>query len=291
MRKYSVNDDFFASWSHDMAYILGFWWADGCIFKKEFHIGQNKKDEYLLKKMAVVMNSSYPLSSCRSNNNVELWVTSEKIVKDIKKLGGTERKSLICEFPKVPRTYLPDFVRGLWDGDGSVYKIIRRRSYESSFTCGSEKFARSLYGILRAEIPNIGGCFQKKIKRAGEKLFDSVRSVDSIYYSIRFSNNDSVRLRNFLYSTPSTLRMERKYRLFVEAGTIRSIKKGFLPYEYAQKIVLSFGIRSKTEWVSFCRQGLRRFDIPASPNRTYKMSGWKTWKDWLGYRIEKVKGD
>ena len=30
-RKYDVNHNFFKEWSSDMAYILGFWFADGCI--------------------------------------------------------------------------------------------------------------------------------------------------------------------------------------------------------------------------------------------------------------------
>jgi len=35
MRKYKVNDDFFKIWSHNMAYILGFWFSDGCIIDKK----------------------------------------------------------------------------------------------------------------------------------------------------------------------------------------------------------------------------------------------------------------
>ena len=74
-------------------------------------------------------------------------------------------------------------------------------------------------------------------------------------------------------------------------GKIERIKVGFLPYDKAQRIISKLGIRSKTEWVSFCRQGLRPFNIPYSPSRTYKNSGWKSWKDWLGYEKEKVKGE
>ena len=30
-RKYKVDDNFFKTWSSDMAYILGFWFTDGWI--------------------------------------------------------------------------------------------------------------------------------------------------------------------------------------------------------------------------------------------------------------------
>ena len=65
IRKYNVNDNYFKTWSHNMAYILGFWFADGCIMKRceqyRFNIGQNKKDKYLLKQMLVEMGSNYPM--------------------------------------------------------------------------------------------------------------------------------------------------------------------------------------------------------------------------------------
>ena len=35
LRKYKVNDNFFSKWSKDMAYVLGFWWADGYIRERK----------------------------------------------------------------------------------------------------------------------------------------------------------------------------------------------------------------------------------------------------------------
>lgn len=34
LKKYTVNHNFFKKWSRDMAYVLGFWWADGYIRKR-----------------------------------------------------------------------------------------------------------------------------------------------------------------------------------------------------------------------------------------------------------------
>ena len=150
LRVYGVNDDFFKEWSHDMAYILGFWFADGCIYKREFHISQHEKDHALINKMASVMKSTYKISKSNSSNNLILWVTSEKIVSDIKKLGGKENKSLTCDFPEVPKKYLPDFTRGFFDGDGSISaRSYRKNRFEASITCGSEKFAKKLFKKLK----------------------------------------------------------------------------------------------------------------------------------------------
>jgi len=61
-RKHRVNESFFKTWSHDMAYILGFWFADGNIgrFKNtgyHFKITQHKNDAYILSSILNRMNA------------------------------------------------------------------------------------------------------------------------------------------------------------------------------------------------------------------------------------------
>ena len=52
-RKYNINQDYFKKWSRNMAYIFGFWCADGCIYSGRcFDITLHKKDKYILKKIA-----------------------------------------------------------------------------------------------------------------------------------------------------------------------------------------------------------------------------------------------
>lgn len=52
-RKWNINQDFFKTWSSDMAYIFGFWCADGCIYGgKMFDITIHNKDKYILKRIA-----------------------------------------------------------------------------------------------------------------------------------------------------------------------------------------------------------------------------------------------
>ena len=52
-RRYNINQDYFKTWSRDMAYIFGLWCADGCIYRgTTFDITLHKKDRYLLKQIA-----------------------------------------------------------------------------------------------------------------------------------------------------------------------------------------------------------------------------------------------
>lgn len=48
-----INQDYFKTWSRNMAYILGLWFADGYIYNgKIFDITLHKKDKYILKQIA-----------------------------------------------------------------------------------------------------------------------------------------------------------------------------------------------------------------------------------------------
>ena len=65
-------------------------------------------------------------------------------------------------------------------------------------------------------------------------------------------------------------------------GTIRTDLKVFREFEEAQKYVQSQGLRSQLDWNQWKKQGSRPEDIPSNPDKTYKDSGWKGWKDFLG---------
>lgn len=59
-------------------------------------------------------------------------------------------------------------------------------------------------------------------------------------------------------------------------------KLNWLPYGEAIKIVHTLKLTSQREWSEYCKNYKDIFDIPTTPARTYKNSGWKSWGDWLG---------
>jgi hypothetical protein len=287
-RKYTVNHSFFKVWSHDMAYILGFWFADGFIALRDscFSISQHKKDKYILYDILRIMGANYPLANSRNNKTINIY--SNEIVNDIISLGGKERKSLDVKFPKVPKKYLSDFVRGYFDGDGSVSRL-KNGCFESSFTTGSKKFAYTLLKEIE-DNSTVKGTVQIKTRKKGENLFGERRKVDSIYYCVRFYHNNSIRLRNFMYQNKS-IKLLRKYSLLCTAGEITQIKSGFLTYNEAKKIIHTLGLRSKTEWENYWKKNKRLINLPSTPSRTYKDNGWVSWQEWLGYKNKITKGE
>ena len=288
-KKYNINTDFFKTWSHDMAYIFGFWFADGCISNGGFSISQHKNDKYILEKILKIMGSNHPIYK-NKNNVLYFCIKSKEIVKDIRLLGGIERKSLNVKFPIIPKEYLSDFIRGYFDGDGCVYFMKNRKGYLSNFATGSEKFA---YGLLKAikENANIKGSICKSVKKKGSKTASGFLSKDSIIYSIRYSYNSTRRLRDFMYKNDG-IKLIRKYDLLKKAGNIKIIKSDFLSYKEALGIVHKLKLNSQNDWENnYCAKGLRPFNIPYAPNVTYKNKGWVSWKEWLGYEINACKNE
>ena len=191
------NEKFFKNWIPEMAYVLGFFTADGCMIKNrrgvhfiEFHI----TDKDLLEKIKKLLNSNHKITARKINKNWEtsyrLQIGSKEIFNDLIKLGLTPNKSKTVNLPKVPKKYFSHFLRGYFDGDGNVavcrYKRKARNNrlttvLECGFTCGNKKFLEQLK----------------------EKLENIVKG-GTLYYSgkawrLYFSINDSRQLYKYMY--------------------------------------------------------------------------------------------
>jgi hypothetical protein len=152
-RKYSLNDRFFEVIdSHEKAQILGFIAADGCVHKNDrnkirtkgscLEIEIHNKDRDYLEWIKDCMGYGGPISS--NEYHCKLSIGSDKLVCDLIKLGITERKSLTLEFPKeefLPKEFIPSFILGYFEGDGSIYHSIRNKhKYTSVSIVGTPNF-------------------------------------------------------------------------------------------------------------------------------------------------------
>ena len=206
-----LNHDFFKKWSPEMAYILGFFAADGSMVRNnrgahfiEFTI----TDRIVLELIQRVTGSTHKIQK-RDRGNKEwkyqyrLQIGSKEWFADLSQLGFTQHKSNTLSFPKIPKRYFGDFVRGYFDGDGCVYsnrlKYAGRKNARlillTLFTSGSHQFLESLWDELR--IHTVHGGSLKKKKRGFELVF---------------SHNDSIALHRLMYHTGTspTLYLPRK---------------------------------------------------------------------------------
>lgn len=196
-RKYNINQDFFKTWTRDMAYIFGFWCADGCIYNgKMFDITIHKKDKYIIKKIAEKLEYEGPLYDYVDRQASRINFSCVTIYNDLIALGGLENKSMTLEFPKVPNQFLSDFIRGYFDGDGCIMNLKGGR-INSAFTCGSKKFLDTLLAILKKEAGVEGG------------------SYDPSCYSIKFGKKDTLKIGQYIYKNDPELFLLRKKQKFI----------------------------------------------------------------------------
>jgi len=193
-RKWHINQDYFKTWNSNMAYMLGFWYADGCIYGgKMFDITVQNKDKYIIKKFAKELKYEGPIQDYVDRQASRINFCCKVIYDDLIKLGGSEQKSLTLNFPTtiIPEEYLSDFIRGYFDGDGCVC-LIKNNRINTSFCCGSKKFLDELLRILKEKAGIQGG------------------SYDAISKTLRFGKKDSLKLYSFMYKNNPELFLLRK---------------------------------------------------------------------------------
>lgn len=160
-KSYPYDEAFFETIdTEEKAYFLGFVMADGCVYigkkgDRMLRVEIHKKDREILEKFAKALKTLRPLKYRK--DYVDIRVFGRKILKDLKRLGCVQRKSLILKFPdstQVPDHLIHHLVRGYFDGDGTVcygkrtgshYYWIKLAIYCSHF------FAKKLCNLLNNE--------------------------------------------------------------------------------------------------------------------------------------------
>jgi hypothetical protein len=134
-RKYNLNQDYFEKIdTEEKAYFLGLIYSDGCLYKKTLSISLAEIDSHILESFLFFLGSEsklYDIPPRKKNHQPQkkLMISNFKMSEDLKLLGVTERKSLNLKFPtedQVPKKFLNHFIRGVFDGDGSVFSYERK---------------------------------------------------------------------------------------------------------------------------------------------------------------------
>lgn len=213
-----VNENFFKKWSPEMAYVLGYFTADGCMFinpRGSHYILFTSTDPELINKTRKLISSNHKIGIQKSKNpnwkdKYTLQIGSKRIFQDLLKLNLTPNKSKTVRLPKVPKKYFSHFIRGYFDGDGCVFFNKYSKSGRKGlnyviytiFTSGNKKFLKNILKFLK-EYANVDrGKIYQKSKNSG--------------FELRFADKDSVfKLYEFMYRNVQTNQfLERKHLVF-----------------------------------------------------------------------------
>ena len=194
-RIYHLNEEFFEQWSPTMAYVLGFWFADGYMRKeKSYRVVVVSNDTQILMAIRNGMESNHPIKKSKADQSSSIVFHSKRLYEGLTLRGGIRCKSRFIQFPVVPQEYIRDFVRGYFDGDGSVFfvKYIRTkdrrltRELRTNFTSGSSNFLKDLMVVLHREIglpvKEIGVCNAGASLKLGYGMKDSDTLLHYMYY-------------------------------------------------------------------------------------------------------------
>lgn len=113
--------------SEEKAYWLGFLMADGCVFEKRNSIELSLKEEDLehLKKFKRFMKSEHKISKKIKHGKYvgyRITITNKKIKKDLINNECIPNKTKNMKFPNIEKNLYNHFIRGYFDGDGSIVK-------------------------------------------------------------------------------------------------------------------------------------------------------------------------
>ena len=138
--------------------------------------------------------------------------TRERMTESLKRLGVLPKKSLTVDFPDIPDLFIVDFIRGVFDGDGSVFFEKRNPGspLKSSFVSSSKEFIEKLEKKLQ------------KLKMPPRKIYKQ-KTKNTVSYVIRYAHKDSIKLHNLLYeNVPENglylTRKRDKYRQGMKEG-------------------------------------------------------------------------
>lgn len=206
VRKYSVNDDYFDNESHNMAYILGFLSADGTVSRNgnRIKIGLSSVDRNFLELIKEELGVEKKIFDYETNNGYlvsELQFNSQKIKQKLAEYNVVPGKTETFTFPtNLSKKYWIDFIRGYFDGDGSVGtagpSAIRWQicSHRPQVLETIVEFLFEEYGIPKVSV-------QKN------------EHGNSFLYTIQYSNNSTRKIFQILY-TPNSLYLPRKFEKF-----------------------------------------------------------------------------
>lgn len=209
-QKYSVNEQFFGTWSNNMAYILGLICADGNMSKvgNTVSICLHKDDAYLFGDVLKNMGSTHKVKLHDNENKKmsSISVTNKHLYNDLLKLGVTPNKSKTLKCPDVPKEFIPHFIRGVMDGDGSVDSKNKRMKIVSA----SKDFIDGLSDML-------------KIIDIGHAVYNEPYTHNNIktdFYTIRVLRRFEVKsLYNLMYKY-QRLYLNRKKQAFIDMGVL-----------------------------------------------------------------------
>lgn len=193
----------------DKSYFLGLFITDGCVCGRKCMLQLQSRDSYILGTLIRYVNSSNKLYYCKSRNTYSFEVSCLKWVQCLKKYNVIPNKTFTAHLPEElikdlkSKGLLSHLIRGLIDGDGSIYHFIDcRGNYRQEIEfVGTETLVTQVRDILVSEIG------VKRVK---------VRKTKNIFRVAWTVKDDVKKIGDYLYEDKVDCCLTRKFKKFEE---------------------------------------------------------------------------
>ncbi len=155
MRKYNLNEYFFNELNENSSYWLGFLFADGSVRMKDGKSGELRlklkdTDKNHIEKFLKDIKCDKPIKCGTDNKSKYCSVTlySNLLVNSLFNLGCVNNKTQKIRLPELDESLIPHFIRGYFDGDGSISKVKNRPNSFTVTICSNHKFNNDIINLL-----------------------------------------------------------------------------------------------------------------------------------------------
>ena len=215
-RKYTFDYRYFKNIDNqNKAYWLGFIYADGCLCKNGRSIGLkislSIKDKQILEDFKKELNFTGPVRVFKQKKQTgkvfeycDIALNHKDTAQDLTNQGVFFNKTSIITYPNLPQELNRHFVRGFWDGDGTVF--MDRTYVRSALVSGSELFVNQIANVIRKNTLVSTNVYKDPAKEAWRFRITNKKGNKSFY--------------EWLYKDANSY-LERKYLIYKKAyGTL-----------------------------------------------------------------------
>lgn len=206
-------------WSQNFAYAIGLLVTDGNLSPNGRHIVFVSKDEEQLLNFSKALDINVPISHTRSGYTGKLTpriqFSDSLFWNYLLSIGITPNKSKIIGSVAVPKKYFMDFLRGVFDGDGSFYSYFDPR-WKSSFM-----FYISFVSASGKHIMWLRKKLKEHIGVEGHVTHGKGVSV----YQLKYAKRESLKILKNMYYSDSVISLSRKRKKIEKALKVTGSEK------------------------------------------------------------------
>ena len=215
-RKGGIQVKWNTSYFHDIdteqkAYFLGLWLADGNVHRLKrkteqyvLQIALKNQDRYIIEHFKREIQSTNAISYYKKRDECHFSISSVEMAYDLMSHGVLPNKSMKEELTDtVPDELFHHYIRGIFDGDGTVFFERGNPRYLRFGFYGSHKIVEQIHQYLRM-----------KINISDNKVYDK----ETVSFSNYGKYNDIVNFYNLIYENATVFlaRKKDKFDVYIE---------------------------------------------------------------------------